>query len=108
MVGNFDGVHRGHRWVLEHGIERAAAAGLTPIVLTFDPHPSQVLGRGALPVLTPLERKVGLLSQLSPQLRVVVEPFTRELAAATPAEFARDLLTSSLGARRVIVGENFR
>ena len=77
MVGNFDGVHTGHRWVLEHGVEAAAAAGLDPIVLTFHPHPSEVLGRGTLPVLTPIERKVALMARLSPRLAVVVEPFTR-------------------------------
>jgi riboflavin kinase/FMN adenylyltransferase len=108
MVGNFDGVHLGHQWVLEQGIAAAAAEGLDPIVLTFHPHPSEVLGRGTLPVLTPLERKIELLARLSPRLAVVVEPFTRELAAASPAEFATRLLQQSLGARRVIVGENFR
>jgi riboflavin kinase/FMN adenylyltransferase len=108
MVGNFDGVHRGHRWVLERGLETAAAHGLQPMVLTFDPHPSEVLGRGSLPVLTPLARKVDLLARLSAELRIVVEPFTRELAAAAPGEFARDLLRSQLGASIVIVGENFR
>ena len=108
MVGNFDGVHRGHRWVLEQGLAQAEAAGLDPIVLTFHPHPSEVLGRGGLPVLTVLERKVDLLARLSPRLRVVVEPFTRELAGASPGEFARDLLRDALGAKRVIVGQNFR
>jgi riboflavin kinase/FMN adenylyltransferase len=108
MVGNFDGVHRGHQWVLERGISLGLAAGLQPIVLTFHPHPSQVLGRGSQPVLTPLDRKVDLLARLSPELRVVVEPFTRELAAASPREFARDLLQGLLGASQVIVGENFR
>lgn len=108
MVGNFDGVHSGHRWVLEHGIQAAAAAGLAPLVLTFHPHPSEVLGRGTLPVLTPLERKVDLLARLSPRLEVVVEPFTRELAAASPDQFARQLLCAALGARQVIVGANFR
>ena len=108
MVGNFDGVHAGHRWVLERGIQAAASAGLDPVVLTFHPHPSEVLGRGTLPVLTPLERKVALMARLSPRLKVVVEPFTRELASASPADFARDLLSRALGARQVIVGENFR
>lgn len=108
MVGNFDGVHSGHRWVLEQGIRAAASAGLDPIVLTFHPHPSEVLGRGTLPVLTPLERKVTLLTRPSPRLKVVVEPFTRELAAASPGDFARELLGRALGARQVIVGQNFR
>ena len=108
MVGNFDGVHLGHRWVLEQGLAEAAARGLDPIVLTFHPHPSEVLGRGSLPALTPLERKVSLLARLSPRLRVVVEPFTRELAGASPDQFAADLLRCALGARVVLVGENFR
>jgi riboflavin kinase/FMN adenylyltransferase len=108
MVGNFDGVHRGHQWVLERGLEQARRLGLNPVVLTFDPHPSIVLGRGVRPVLTPLDRKVDLLARLSPELRVVVEPFTRELAAATPLEFARDLLQAKLSARLVTVGQNFR
>src|SRR4029453_14785454 len=69
---------------------------------------SEVLGRGGLPVLTPLERKIDLLARLSPRLRVVVHPFTRELAAASPREFATDLLQGKLGARQVIGGENFR
>ncbi len=108
MVGNFDGVHRGHQWVLARGLQAALDAGLAPIVLTFHPHPSEVLGRGSLPVLTPLARKIDLLARLSPALCVVVEPFTRELAAASPRQFAAELLQQKLGARQVIVGENFR
>lgn len=108
MVGNFDGVHRGHQFVLGRGIELARQHGQTPLVLTFNPHPSEVLGRGARPALTRLTRKLELLARLGPDLRVVVEPFTRELAAASPREFARDLLVRKLGARQVIVGENFR
>jgi len=108
MVGNFDGVHLGHRWVLERGLAEAAERGLDPVVLTFHPHPSEVLGRGSLPVLTPLPRKVDLLARLSPRLRVVVEPFTRELAGASPEAFADELLCRALGARVVLVGENFR
>lgn len=108
MVGNFDGVHRGHQWVLERGLALARGRGQAPIVLTFHPHPSEVLGRGIQPVLTPLDRKIDLLTRLSPDLRVVVEPFTLELAAASPRQFAAELLQEKLGAGTVIVGENFR
>lgn len=108
MVGNFDGVHKGHQWVLAHGLGVARLKQQAPIVLTFHPHPSEVLGRGTQPVLTPLERKIDLLTRLSPDLRVVVEPFTLELAAASPQEFAAELLQEKLGAGTVIVGENFR
>jgi riboflavin kinase / FMN adenylyltransferase len=108
LVGNFDGVHRGHQWVLQRGLELAEERGLVPLVLTFHPHPSVVLGRGQRSVLTPIDRKVDLLTRLSEQLGVVVEPFTKELASASPLEFARDLLQGKLAARLVTVGQNFR
>jgi riboflavin kinase / FMN adenylyltransferase len=107
-IGNFDGVHRGHRAVLRAAVERARSAGLAPLVLTFHPHPAEVLGRGRQPVLTPVERKVELLCRTAPELRVVVEPFTRELAALTPRAFVEGFLIDALGARVVIVGQNFR
>lgn len=107
-IGNFDGVHLGHRAVLARATAEAAELGLAPVLLTFDPHPSRVLGRGALPVLTTLPRKIELLERYHQELTVVVEPFTLELAQLEPSEFADALLAGTLGARVVIVGENFR
>ena len=107
-IGNFDGVHLGHQAVIEGAAAEARASGLSPLVLTFDPHPSEVLGRGVRAPLTILTRKVELIERLGPDLRVVVEPFTTELSQLTPAEFARDFVVGVLGARVVIVGENFR
>jgi riboflavin kinase/FMN adenylyltransferase len=107
-IGNFDGVHAGHRAVLEAARADALARGLRLIVLTFDPHPAEVLGRGRQPVLTPLDRKIELLGRLEPDLCVVVEPFTRELAAMSPGAFAKDLLVDGLSAKVVVVGQNFR
>ena len=107
-IGNFDGVHRGHQAVIAQAISLARESSLAPLVLTFDPHPSVVLGRGALPALTSLERKLELLCRQSPALSVVVEPFTLELAKTEPAEFAERLLVDALGAKVVLVGENFR
>jgi riboflavin kinase/FMN adenylyltransferase len=108
LIGNFDGVHLGHRAVLETSNAEARARGLATVALTFDPHPSVVLGRGGEPVLTTLERKVELLGRICPELTVVVEPFTRELAALEPGEFAERVLGKALGARVVVVGKNFR
>lgn len=107
-IGNFDGVHLGHRAVIDQGLTLARAGALTPLVLTFDPHPSVVLGRGELPALTSLGRKLELLCRLSLDLRVVVEPFTLELAGTAPRDFAKRLLVEQLGAKVVLVGENFR
>jgi riboflavin kinase/FMN adenylyltransferase len=73
-IGNFDGVHRGHRAVIALAVERARALGLAPLVLTFHPHPHVVFGRGNPLVLTPLERKVGCSCGSFPRARVV-EPF---------------------------------
>ncbi|HVU05823.1 MAG TPA: bifunctional riboflavin kinase/FAD synthetase [Polyangiaceae bacterium] len=107
-IGNFDGVHAGHRAVLGAASAEAHEKGLAFLVLTFDPHPTVVLGRGRQAVLTPLDRKVELLGAPDPSLRVVVEPFTPELAQMTPRAFAEELLVGHLGAKVVVVGENFR
>lgn len=107
-IGNFDGVHRGHAAVLAAAASEALQGGVRPRVLTFDPHPAQVLGRGSMPVLTTSGRKVSLLLRASPELEVVVEPFTLELSRSSPEDFARDVLAERLQARVVIVGENFR
>jgi riboflavin kinase/FMN adenylyltransferase len=107
-IGNFDGVHRGHQAVLAEGLAVARIEGLKPLVLTFDPHPALVLGRGALPALTSLERKVELLRRQGPELEVVIEPFTPLLAKTEPADFVKLLLVEKLGARVVLVGEDFR
>lgn len=107
-IGNFDGVHGGHRAVLAAASAEARALGLSLLVMTFHPHPAEVLGRGVQPVLTPLERKVELLSALDPALRVVVEPFTKALAAMSPRAFAEELLVGALRAKVVVVGQNFR
>lgn len=66
VIGNFDGVHRGHQALLAEAERRSAAEGLLPVALTFAPHPAAVLGRSAPPVLTPLERKAALLRAHAP------------------------------------------
>lgn len=106
-IGNFDGVHRGHHAVLAEAADLARARGLEPIVLTFDPHPAEVLGRKAPALLTPLERKIHLCERAMAGGRVAVVPFDRAFAAQTPEEFAENVLVP-LGARVVMVGKNFR
>lgn len=106
-IGNFDGVHRGHRAVLQEASELAHARGLEPVVLTFAPHPAEVLGRKAPALLAPLERKIRLCKRAMPGGNVVVVPFNREFAAQNPREFAQNVLLP-LNARVVVVGKNFR
>jgi riboflavin kinase / FMN adenylyltransferase len=99
-IGTFDGVHRGHRRV----IEAAKAAGLPTTVVTFDPHPRITLGN-QVDLLTTLGRRLELLGELGVDVRVV--PFTADLSLQTPEEFAESILRP-LGAKVVAAGENFR
>ncbi|HEX7601692.1 MAG TPA: bifunctional riboflavin kinase/FAD synthetase [Polyangiaceae bacterium] len=107
VIGNFDGVHRGHRAVLEGARALAAAQGLRVRVLTFDPHPAVVMGRPAPALLTTLERRAELLRRAGVD-EVDVRTFDLAFSRSSPALFAEELLSSALGARIVIVGSNFR
>jgi riboflavin kinase / FMN adenylyltransferase len=100
-LGSFDGVHVGHRAVLDV----AKRTGLRTTVVTFWPHPRVVLGN-RVELLSSLERRVELLAQEGMDETLVVE-FTSELARLEPADFAESILRQ-IGARVVAVGENFR
>lgn len=106
-IGNFDGVHLGHRAVLSLVVREARARGLNASVLTFDPHPAVVVGRAAPAVLTTLPRKAALARE-SGIAQVFVRRFDLGLAQWSPARFAESLLASQLSARLVVVGDNFR
>jgi len=106
VIGNFDGVHRGHRDLLSRAVTDAGAHGVDATVLTFHPHPAVVLGRPLPPVLTPLPRKIALIEALG--AKVHVEPFTLSFAGESPEEFCRSLLVGVLDASQVYVGYNFR
>lgn len=108
VIGNFDGVHLGHVAVLAVALQQARARHLVPTLLTFDPHPAVILGRAPPSLLTTLERRRELVAELFPEIDFSVEPFTPELAVLTPEQFASEILASKLGARFVLVGENFR
>ena len=100
-IGTFDGVHTGHRRV----IEAALVAGATPTVVTFDPHPRVVLG-SPTPLLATLERRLELVAALGVE-DVLVVPFDDELAALEPEAFV-DAVLRPMGTRIVAAGENFR
>jgi riboflavin kinase/FMN adenylyltransferase len=106
-IGNFDGVHYGHRRILRRVVELARERGWRPSVLTFHPHPTRVVAPGRTPPLlsSPEERAQFMREEDIGQ--VLILPFTMELAQLSPEEFARKLLVETLGARAVLVGENF-
>jgi riboflavin kinase/FMN adenylyltransferase len=107
-VGMFDGVHRGHRALLDRVAAEAAARSVPAAAVTFDRHPLAVLRPGSEPpLLTTLDRKVELLGQAGMAVVLVLE-FTRELSEVTAEAFAAAVLFDSLAARAVVVGENFR
>lgn len=106
-IGTFDGVHRGHRALLEQ-VVADSADGLLPVAVTFDPHPMAVLRPDLAPLmLTTLQHRLELLAAAGLG-GVLVERFTTQLAAESAERFATRVLAETLGARRVLVGGNFR
>lgn len=102
-LGNFDGVHRGHKRVIEPALQPPA---LHPSVVTFHPHPQAFFSGQQRPLLTPLDEKVRCLQALGVQ-QLVLLPFDRVLASLSPEEFVAKILIQQLQARRISVGENF-
>ena len=107
-IGNFDGVHRGHREVLGRLVERAREVDAAAVAITFDPHPLAVLHPQRAPLaLTTLEHRLELLADLGLDAVLVME-FTRELAAWSPQRFVSQVLVDVLGTRLVVVGHDMR
>ncbi len=107
-IGVFDGVHLGHRVVVGRAAELARSFGLPCVALTFDPHPSEVVGRGDPVVrLSTVEHRARLLGAAGADA-VWVLPFTRELSQESPEQFVEQVLVSRLRPRAVVIGANFR
>ena len=105
-VGTFDGVHRGHVLVLEETAAAAKRAELASVVLTFDPHPLDVVNPSAAPpLLTLWEEKLEALA-LCPVDYVVVIPFTQGLSTLSPDEFVARVLIDRLAMRELIIGHD--
>lgn len=121
-LGNFDGVHRGHRQVLSPVLPRIGQSGpiegvsdtqagsvprLCPTVVTFNPHPQEFFTGQPRKLLTPHREKVELLGAMGIQ-QLVLLPFDQELAALTPAKFVERILIEQLQAKQISVGFDFR
>jgi riboflavin kinase / FMN adenylyltransferase len=107
-LGNFDGVHRGHRAVVETVTRTARERGLAAVAVTFDPHPVAVLHPERAPAaIASLEHRLELLDELGLDGVVVIE-FTREYARLTPEDFVRETFVEGLHAQVVVVGEDTR
>lgn len=107
-IGKFDGVHRGHRALVERLRREADARGLAAVAVTFDRHPAALFAPEKAPIpLLGAEHRARLLRDAGADA-VVELPFDRAFAAQTPEAFARDVLAGALNARMVLVGSDFR
>jgi riboflavin kinase/FMN adenylyltransferase len=103
----FDGVHRGHQRLIATAVAAGHARGLPTVLITFDPHPAEVVRPGSHPArLTGLRRRAEIVADLGVDAFLVL-PFTTELARKSPAEFAHEVLVERLHAAAVLVGRNF-
>jgi riboflavin kinase/FMN adenylyltransferase len=107
-IGNFDGVHKGHREIMRRVVRIAREHGWKPAVLTFDPHPTKLVAPARAPrLLTTPEQRARIIEELGID-EILILPFTTEIAKLTPEEFVREILAGKLAARAVLVGDNFR
>ncbi|MEO3743028.1 bifunctional riboflavin kinase/FAD synthetase [Plantactinospora sp. B5E13] len=107
-IGVFDGLHTGHQAMIGHAVKRARDLGVQSVVVTFDPHPAEVVRPGSHPaVLTEPARKAELIEALGVDVLCVV-PFTPDFSRLSPEAFVHDVLVEQLHAALVVVGENFR
>ncbi len=106
-VGVFDGVHRGHRQLIQRAVLRGSERGLPVVVVTFDPHPTELVRPGTHPArLSTLDRRAELVAECGADVFCVI-PFTQQLSRMAPDEFAHEILVDRLHAAVVVVGSNF-
>jgi riboflavin kinase/FMN adenylyltransferase len=106
-IGMYDGVHRGHQKLIGAAVARARAMGRPCLLLTFDPHPAEVVRPGSHPaILTAMDRKAELVADLGVDAMCVL-PFTTEFMRLSPETFTHTVLVEHLHAAQVVVGQNF-
>lgn len=106
-IGNFDGVHRGHQKLITLTCAKAREQRLTSVVITFDPHPLRVLlGPNTPPFITLTEQKLELISDLGPEVTLLL-PFDRAMAALSPEAFVQHYLVEGLKVRELIIGHDY-
>src|SRR6266536_4548533 len=103
-VGTFDGIHRGHQAVLKEVVRRARATGRPNLLVTFDPHPLEVVNPSAAPRLLTLPEEKRVLAAALGVGRVEVVAFTPELARLGPEEFVRAVLRARFGMEELVLG----
>ncbi|MDY6050591.1 MAG: bifunctional riboflavin kinase/FAD synthetase [Corynebacterium sp.] len=106
-IGVFDGVHRGHQSLLQATVNRARELGVKAVMITFDPHPIQVIRpQNMLPLLSTVQERAAVAAEIGID-DIVVLVFDRAFSGIMPEQYFTDILMGTLGARAVLVGENF-
>ncbi|QLG44839.1 bifunctional riboflavin kinase/FAD synthetase [Costertonia aggregata] len=107
-IGTFDGVHIGHKKILERLINDAKSLNLRSTVLTFFPHPRMVLQKDTdIKLLNTIDEKEQVLKSLGLE-QLIVHPFTKDFSRLSATEFVRDILVNSLGTKKIIIGYDHR
>lgn len=106
-TGTFDGVHRGHQAILRYLVERARAIGGVPTVVTFRPHPREVVTGQPVPLLTTIEERADLVEALGVE-RFVVLTFSRDLSMMEPEAYVEQVLRQTVGLREIVIGYDHR
>lgn len=105
-IGNFDGVHFGHQQLFATVVEKARAINGTSVVITFDPHPLQVLLPGGIKLISTYQQKEELIGLSGIDVLLVI-PFTKEFAKTTAESFVADLLVKKIGVKELVVGYDY-
>ena len=106
-IGVFDGVHRGHQELINHAVKAGRSRGVPTVLMTFDPHPMEVVFPGSHPAqLTTLTRRAELVEEMGIDVFLVM-PFTSDFMKLTPERYIHELLVERLHVVEVVVGENF-
>lgn len=104
-VGTFDGVHEGHKSLIERVVAAAKAEGRRSVVVSFDPHPRDILqpGAGGIQLLTTLDERAEMLNAMGIDQLIVI-PFTRDFSLLSSEEFIRDILWKTIGMAHIVIG----
>lgn len=105
-IGNFDGVHHGHQQLFATVGQKARSINGTSVVITFDPHPLQVLLPGGIKLISTCQQKEELIALSGIDVLLVI-PFTKEFAKTTADTFVADLLVKKLGVKELVVGYDY-
>src|ERR1700743_1428269 len=108
-IGTFDGVHLGHRKIIERIKQLAKASGGETVILTFFPHPRMILHPEdqALKMINTMDEKAELLEQLGVD-HLIITPFSRDFSNQTAEEYVRDILVDKIGTKKIVIGYDHR